>query len=350
MKRVVEIAGREIGPDRPVYVVAELSGNHGGQLARALEIVEAAAEAGADAVKVQTYTADSLTLDIDAPPFVVDGGTAWDSRTLHDVYADAAMPWEWQPAIFDRARELGLDCFSSPFDADAVAFLEGIGVPAYKIASFELVDLPLIERVARTGKPVILSAGMAGRSEIEAALAAIDRAGGDEVVVLKCTSSYPAPPESMNLRSIPAWSDAFGVPVGLSDHSLDVAVPIAAVALGACLIEKHLTMRRSDGGPDATFSLEPDELAATVAAVRTTERAVGRAVWEPDAADREMRRFRRSLFVVRDVAEGEEFTDENVRSIRPADGLAPVRLPTVLGHRARRPIARGTPLRDDLVD
>ena len=245
------IGRHDIGPDHPVYIVAELSGNHGGELARALEIVDAAAAAGADAVKVQTYTADSLTLDVDAPPFVVEGGTAWDTRTLHDVYADAAMPWEWQPVLAARARELGLDCFSSPFDDAAVAFLEALDVPAYKIASFELVDIPLIERVARTGKPVIISAGMADRAEIEAAVDAVRRAGGEQVVVLKCTSSYPAPPESMNLRSIPAWADAFGVPVGLSDHSLDVAVPVAAVALGACVVEKHLTLRRSDGGPDA---------------------------------------------------------------------------------------------------
>jgi pseudaminic acid synthase len=249
-----------------------------------------------------------------------------------------------------RARELGLDCFSSPFDDAAVTFLEELDVPAYKIASFELVDIPLIERVARTGKPVILSAGMADRSEIEAALAAVRRAGGEQVVVLKCTSSYPAPPESMNLRSIPAWTDAFGVPVGLSDHSLDIAVPVAAVALGACVVEKHLTLRRSDGGPDASFSLEPHELADTVAAVRITERALGRVVWEADEADRAMRRYRRSLFAVADVAEGELLTVENVRSIRPADGLAPARLADLLGRRARRAIARGTPMRDDLVD
>ena len=350
MKPVVTIGRHEIGPGHPVYIVAELSGNHGGELARALEIVDAAAAAGADAVKVQTYTADSLTLDVDAPPFVVEGGTAWDTRTLHDVYADAAMPWEWQPVLAARARELGLDCFSSPFDDAAVTFLEELDVPAYKIASFELVDIPLIERVARTGKPVILSAGMADRSEIEAALAAVRRAGGEQVVVLKCTSSYPAPPESMNLRSIPAWTDAFGVPVGLSDHSLDIAVPVAAVALGACVVEKHLTLRRSDGGPDASFSLEPRELADTVAAVRTTERALGRVVWEADEADRAMRRYRRSLFAVADVAEGELLTVENVRSIRPADGLASARLADLLGRRARRAIARGTPMRDDLID
>ncbi len=350
MKPVVTIGGHDIGRGHPVYIVAELSGNHGGELARALEIVDAAAAAGADAVKVQTYTADSLTLDVDAPPFVVEGGTAWDTRTLHDVYADAAMPWEWQPALMARARELGLDCFSSPFDDAAVAFLDELDVPAYKIASFELVDIPLIERVAGTGKPVIISAGMADRSEIEAAVDAVRRVGGEQVVVLKCTSSYPAPSESMNLRSIPAWADAFGVPVGLSDHSLEVAVPVAAVALGACVVEKHLTLRRSDGGPDASFSLEPHEFAEMVAAVRTTERALGQVVWEADDADRTMRRYRRSLFVVADVAAGESFTAENVRSIRPADGLAPARLPDVLGRRAHRAIARGTPLRDDLVD
>ena len=349
MSNYIEINGRRIGPGLPAYVVAELSANHNQDFGQAAKIIEAAKQAGADAVKLQTYTADTLTIASDSEYFRVGGGTLWDGRTLHDLYSEAYTPWEWQPKLKSDADRLGLDLFSTPFDPTAVAFLEEMGVPAHKIASFEIVDLPLIEEVARTGKPVIMSTGMATLGEIEEAVAAARRAGAAQLALLKCTSAYPARPESMNLRSIRHLAEAFGVPVGLSDHTMGVAVPVAAVTLGACIIEKHFTLSRSTPGPDSAFSLEPDEFKAMVEAVRTAEKALGDIRYGAGPEEEKNRAFRRSLFAVRDVKAGEVFTRENVRSIRPGHGLPPKHLEEVLGLRAVRDVERGTPLSWELV-
>jgi N-acetylneuraminate synthase len=346
---VITIGGRRVGAGQAVYVVAEMSANHGGSYERALRLVEVAKEVGADAVKLQTYTADTLTLDSDAEAFRVGGGTLWDGRTLHDLYREAHTPWEWQPRLKVRADQIGIDLFSSPFDATAVEFLERMAVPAHKIASFEIVDLDLIRRVARTGKPVILSTGMASHAEIEEAVRVAREAGAGGVALLKCTSAYPAPPEEMNLRAIPALAEEFDVPVGLSDHTLGTAVPVAAVALGACIVEKHLTLSRADGGPDSAFSLEPGEFRTMVEGIRTAEQALGSARHGIGAAEARSRSFRRSLFVVRDVRRGEVFTADNVRSIRPAGGLPPREIGHVLGRHASRDLARGTPMSADMV-
>jgi pseudaminic acid synthase len=350
MSPTLTINGRTIGPGRPMYVVAELSANHGGDFARALALVEAAHEAGADAVKLQTYTADTLTLDSDHPAFRVGGGTLWDGRRLYDLYAEAHTPWEWQPKLKARADELGIDLFSSPFDATAVDFLEKMGVPAHKIASFEIVDLDLIRRAAATGKPVILSTGMASLDEIGEAVHTARAGGGGGVALLKCTSAYPAPFDEMNLRAIPRLAEMFDVPVGLSDHTLGLAVPVAAVALGACILEKHLTLSRKVPGPDSAFSLEPPELRETVQAIRAAEQALGSPEHGVGAAEARSRTFRRSLWVVQNVKKGEPFTTANVRSIRPADGLAPRHLSEVLGRKAACDVARGTPLSWALLD
>jgi pseudaminic acid synthase len=343
------VNGRPIGPGQPVYVVAELSANHGGRLERALQLVDAAKAAGADAIKVQTYTADSLTLDSDRDCFRITGGTVWDGRTLHDLYREAAMPWDWQPQLCARAHACGMHFFSSAFDESAVDFLERLHVPVHKIASPELVDLPLIERAARTGKPMILSTGMASLDEIAAAVGAARGAGAAGVALLKCTSDYPADPSEMNLRTIADLMERFAVPVGLSDHTLGSVVPVAAVALGASIVEKHLTLSRDEPGPDRAFSLEPREFSEMVAAIRTAHRALGTASYGPTPRERKSLAFRRSLFVVEDVGAGERLTRDNVRSIRPADGLPPRELPNVLGRTAACDIRRGTPLTWDLI-
>ena len=343
------IAGRRIGPGEPVYVIAELSANHGQQLDRARELVRMAADAGADAIKLQTYTPDTITLDSDKPWFRIQSGSLWDGRTLYDLYGEAFTPWEWHTELKALAESLGMALFTSPFDFTAVDFLESIHVPAYKIASFELVDLPLIRRVAATGKPMILSTGMATRDEIEEAVQTAREAGATQLALLKCTSAYPAPPEEANLRTIPELAEAFGCVAGLSDHTLGTGVPIAAVALGASIVEKHVTMRREDGGPDGAFSLEPAELREMIAAIRFTEAALGGVAFGPTSREAGSRQFRRSLFVVEDVAEGEIFTEANVRSIRPSNGLHTRHLDEVLGRRATRAIERGTPLDWDLV-
>lgn len=345
----LRIGRREVGSGRPAYLVAELSANHNQNFEEAVQLVRAAKASGADAVKVQTYTADTLTISSDAEPFRIVG-TIWNGRTLHDLYREAFTPWEWQPKLKAIAEELGIELFSTPFDASAVNFLEGMGVPAYKVASFEIVDLPLLRKIASTGKPVIMSTGMASLDEITEAVNTLREAGGQGLVLLKCTSAYPAPPESMNLRTIPDLAARFSVPVGLSDHTLGTSVPIAAVAVGACMIEKHLTLRRAVPGPDSAFSLEPNEFRAMVDAVRTIERALGEARYGPTAEEAASRVFRRSLFVVENVAEGEIFTEKNVRSIRPGHGLHTRHLSEVLGRRARRAITRGTPLNWDLVE
>jgi len=343
------IAGRLIGPDYPVYIVAELSANHNQEFQRAIELVHTAKELGADAVKLQTYTPDTITISSDHECFRIGGGTLWDGRTLHELYQEAHTPWEWQPKLKEVADEIGIHLFSSPFDASAVDFLETLPVPAYKLASCELVDIPLIQKLGTTGKPLIMSTGMATLEEVEEAIATARAMGAKQIALLKCTSAYPAPADEMNLRTIPELARRFRVPVGVSDHTKGIAVPIAAVALGACIIEKHLTLSRASGGPDAEFSLEPEAFREMVEAVRVAEKALGSPQFGPTTHEETSHRFRRSLFVVRDMKEGELFSTENVRSIRPADGLHTRYLLQILGKRAVRPIARGTPMTWDLI-
>ena len=340
----ITIDGRDIGADAPVYIVAELSANHNQSFEQAVRIIHAAKEAGADAVKLQTYTAETITLRSDKECFRITGGTLWDGRTLHDLYQEAYTPWEWQPKLKELADELGLHLFSSAFDDSAVDFLEQMNVPAHKVASFELVDIGLIQKMARTGKPLIMSTGMASEAEINEAVEAARSAGAAQIALLKCTSAYPAPAEEANLRTIPELARRFHCPAGLSDHSMGVAVPVAAVSLGACIVEKHLCLSRADGGPDSAFSLEPAEFKAMVDAVRTAERALGTPQFGPSGREVNSLRFRRSLFVVEDMKRGDVFTKQNVRSIRPADGMPPRHLDEVLGRRAACDVERGTPL------
>jgi N-acetylneuraminate synthase len=343
------IAGRRVGPGSSVYVIAELSANHNQDFGQAVRILHAAKEAGADAVKLQTYTADTITLRSDKECFRIAGGTLWDGQTLHDLYQQAFTPWEWQPKLKDLADELGIHLFSSAFDDTAVDFLERMNVPVQKVASFELVDIGLIEKMARTGKPLIMSTGMASEDEISEAVEAARKAGANQIALLKCTSAYPAPADEVNLRTIPELARRFGCPVGLSDHTMGIAVPVAAVALGACIIEKHLCLYRADGGPDSAFSLEPSEFKAMVEAVRTAEKALGSVQFGSGSHEANSRRFRRSLFVVEDVKKGELFTKRNVRSIRPSDGLHPRHFNEVLGKQAACDIEQGTPMSWDLV-
>lgn len=349
-RRSIQIGSRTIGPGAPVYVIAELSANHRQAFQHAVKIIEQAREAGADAVKLQTYTPDTITLRSDSELFRIGEGSLWSGRTLHDLYSEAFTPWEWQPRLQEAALALGLDLFSSPFDASAVEFLERMQVPAYKIASFELVDLPLIRLAAATGKPLIISTGMGTQQEIAEAVAAAREAGAGGLVLLKCTSSYPAAPEEMNLRTIPDLAERFDAAVGLSDHTTGVAVAAAAVSLGACVVEKHLTLRRADGGPDAAFSLEPHEFKQMVGAIRTVERALGRVQYGASEREKASLRYRRSLFLSEDVAKGDILTAANVRSIRPAQGLAPKHYEQVLGRRAASAAKAGTPLSWDLIE
>ncbi len=343
------IANRAIGTGAPIYIVAELSANHNQSFDQAVRILRAAKEAGADAVKLQTYTADTITLRSDKECFRITGGTLWDGRILHELYQEAFTPWEWQPKLKEIADELGMHLFSSAFDESAVDFLEQMNVPAHKVASFELVDIGLIQKMARTGKPMIMSTGMASEEEISEAVEAARGAGATQIALLKCMSAYPAPPEESNLLTIPELARRFGCPVGLSDHTMGIAVPVAALALGACIIEKHLCLRRADGGPDGAFSLEPQEFKAMVEAVHTAEKALGTVQFASGAREASSRKFRRSLFVVEDIKKGELLTKQNVRSIRPADGLHPRHLNEVLGKRAARDVERGTPLSWALV-
>lgn len=349
MKSDFRIGRHVIGAGQPVYIVAELSANHNQDFRQAVQLVHAARDAGADAVKLQTYTPDTLTIDCDKEYFHIGKGTIWEGRTLYDLYGEAYTPWEWQPKLKEIANDLGLDLFSTPFDPTAVDFLEEMGVPAYKVASFELVDLPLIRYIARTGKPMIMSTGMATLEEIGEAVREAREAGATEIALLKCSSAYPAPPEEMNLRVIPHLAQAFDVPVGLSDHTLGIAVPVAAVALGACIVEKHFTLSRDVPGPDSAFSLEPHEFRAMVEAIRVTEKALGEVRYEVTEREVASRVFRRSLFVVQDVKAGEPFSNENVRAIRPGYGLHPRYLDKVIGMCASQDIERGTPLAWDLV-
>lgn len=345
---MIEIAGRKIGPGQPPYIIAEMSGNHNGELERALALVEAAAEAGADAVKLQTYTADTMTIDHHGKEFRIEGGL-WDGKTLYELYEWAHTPWEWHEALFARGRKLGLAVFSSPFDATAVDFLEGLDAPAYKIASFEAIDLPLIEKVAATGKPMIISTGMANLEEIGEAMETARKHGSGEIVLLHCTSGYPTPAAESNLHTLPDLAERFGALGGLSDHTLGPEAPIAAVALGAHVIEKHFTLRRADGGPDAAFSLEPQELRQLCESCRTTWQALGQVDYTRKPSEEGNAAFRRSLYIVEDIAAGAPFTGKNLRAIRPGFGLAPKHLKELLGRTAKEDIKRGTPMSWELV-
>ncbi|MEO3874955.1 pseudaminic acid synthase [Nonomuraea sp. B12E4] len=347
---MISIAGRPIGSGHPPYVVAELSGNHNGSLVRALAIVDAVAAAGAHALKLQTYRPDTLTVDCDAPAFRIgDGHALWGGETLYRLFERAHTPWEWHEPIFERARSHGLAAFSSPFDPTAVELLEKLGVPAYKIASSEIVDLPLIRLAAATGKPLIISTGMASAAEIHEAVTAAREAGCTQLVVLSCTAAYPAAPEESNLRALPLLAALTGEVVGISDHTPGLGAALAGVALGACLIEKHVTASRADGGVDAAFSLEPDELAALVVESERAWESLGSPALGPRASEREGLRFRRSLYVVRDVRAGDPVTPRNVRSIRPAGGLPPEAAAHVMGRHFTRDAPLGTPLSWDLI-
>ncbi len=349
MNQPMRIGRHDIGPGHPAYIIAEMSANHDGDIGRAIEIIHAAKAAGADAIKMQTYTPDTITIDSDRPEFQIGKGSLWAGKNLYRLYGEAYTPWDWQPRLKQVADELGLDCFSTPFDPTAVEFLEAMNVPAHKIASFEIVDIPLVRQIARTGKPIIMSTGMATLAEIDEAVAAIRSEGNHQLALLKCTSAYPAPPEEANLRTIPHLAQAFGVPAGLSDHTLGMAVPVAAVALGACIIEKHFTLSRAGNGPDDAFSLEPQEFQAMVAAIRTAEKALGTVRYTLTERESASRIFRRSLYVVASMAAGEPFTEANVRSIRPSCGLPCRELPRILGRRAAVAIPKGTPLSWELI-
>ncbi|KIF63560.1 pseudaminic acid synthase [Pseudomonas fluorescens] len=346
-----KIGSRRIGADAPPFIIAEMSGNHNQSLDVALQIVEAAAKAGAHALKLQTYTAETMTLDLaEGEFFIKDPNSLWAGTSLYDLYEKAHTPWEWHVPIFARAKELGMLAFSTPFDDSAVDFLESLDVPAYKIASFENTDLPLIRRVAATGKPLIISTGMASIAELDETVRAAREAGCKDLVLLKCTSTYPATPTNSNLRTIPHLRELFGCEVGLSDHSMGVGVSVAAVALGATVVEKHFTLDRAAGGVDASFSLEPAELASLVVETERAWQAMGQVHYGVTEAEQKSLVYRRSLYVTTDMATGEPFTVANVRAIRPGLGLPPKHTDAVLGRRARQPIKRGTPLDWSLVE
>jgi N-acetylneuraminate synthase len=340
----------KFGPDKRPYIVAEMSGNHNGSLDRALALVDAAADAGADAIKIQTYTADTMTVDVKHPRFQISAGhELWGDQYLYQLFEKAHTPWDWHQPIFERARERGITPFSSPFDRTAIELLEKLDAPMYKIASSEITDLPLIRLAASTGKPMIISTGMASVQEIAAAVEAAQGAGSPDVTVLSCTASYPAPPEETNLRRIPVLAQMLELPIGLSDHTLGIGVPIAAVAYGACLIEKHVTLDRGDGGVDSAFSLEPHEVKLLREESERAWQALGTTHIGPTEAEKESLRFRRSLYVVADVQAGERVTEHNVRSIRPTGGLQPDMIGTVLGRTFNADVAKGTPLSWGLI-
>lgn len=350
LSETLAIAGRQVGAGQSPFIIAEMSGNHNQSLDRALALVDAAAAAGADAVKIQTYTADTMTLDVDGPGFIItDANSLWHGKSLYQLYDEAHTPWEWHKPIFDRCRERGLISFSTPFDETAVDFLETLDVPCYKIASFEIIDLPLIERVAATGKPMIMSTGMASVDEIAEAVQVARNSGCRELALLHCVSGYPTPAEEANLNRLTDLAKRFGVVTGLSDHTRGTAVAVASVALGAALIEKHFTLRRADGGPDAAFSLEPEELQTLCEESHTAWRALGAPGYQRKPSEEGNVAFRRSLYVVEDIAPGEPFTTRNVRSIRPGYGLPPKHLREILGQYAARTICRGTPLDWSLI-
>lgn len=344
MDKKLIIDGREISQTAPSYIIAEMSANHLMDKDRAMRIIDAAADAGADAIKLQTYTADTITIDCDNEYFQIKQGTIWDGTTLHKLYQEAYTPWEWQEDLMAHAKERGIACFSSPFDPTAVDFLESIGCPAYKVASFEITDIPLIRKIARLGKPVIMSTGISEMADIERAVNACKEEGNTQVALLKCTSSYPAPYEEINLLTIPNMAEAFDVVTGLSDHTMGHDVAVASIALGAKVIEKHLTLARADGGPDAEFSMEPQEFKEMVDGIRNVEKALGRVTYDLTAKGRKNREFSRSLFVVEDIPVGGTITETNVRSIRPGFGMHPIYLDEVMGRTVPNGAAKGTPL------
>lgn len=344
----ITISGRKIGANHPPFIIAEMSGNHNQSLARALEIVEAAAKAGADAIKIQTYTADTMTLDISEGEFFIeDKNSLWKGKSLYQLYEEAHTPWEWHKEIFAHAKKLGIIAFSSPFDDTAVDFLESLNAPCYKIASFENIDLPLIRKVAGTGKPVIISTGMASIEEIEESVAAARQAGCKDLILLKCTSTYPASPANSNIMTIPDIKARFGAEAGLSDHTLGIGVAVASVALGARVIEKHFTLNRADGGVDSTFSLEPLELKALKDETTRAWEGLGNVTYGGSEAEKGSKIFRRSLYIVKDIKKGEKFTAQNVRAIRPGLGLPPKHYDNVIGKTASRDLTRGTPLQEN---
>ncbi len=346
----IAIAGKRIGPNQRPFIIAEMSGNHNHSLERALHIVEAAAAAGADALKLQTYTADTMTLDIDSGEFYIDDpGSLWRGQSLYRLYQEAYTPWEWHRPIFDRCRELGLIGFSTPFDETAVDFLESLDVPCYKIASFENGDLPLIRKAAATGKPLIVSTGMATVSELDEMVRTVREAGGSDLVLLKCTSTYPASPEDSHLRTLPHMRELFQCQTGLSDHTFGVGAAVASVALGGTVIEKHFTLSRADGGVDAAFSMEPEEMRTLVAECERAWQALGRIRYGPTEHEKPSLTHRRSLYIAQDMKAGEPLTAENLRAIRPGLGLPPKYYDLLLGRRIRRDAARGTPVTWDLV-
>jgi pseudaminic acid synthase len=345
----LKINNTTISQDSQCYIIAEMSANHNGKFENAVELIKQCAEAGVDAIKLQTFTADTITMDCDNKYFQIDQGTLWDGRTLHDLYKEAYTPWEWQPKLKKIAEDLGVTLFSSPFDKSAVDFLEEMNVSAYKVASFEITDIPLIEYIASKNKTVIISTGIATLTDIEKAVNACLRIGNNDVILLKCTSAYPATYEEMNLKTMHNLSETFNVVTGLSDHTLGIEIPIAAVALGAKVIEKHVTLRRADGGLDAAFSLEPQELKSMVIAIRNIEKALGRVTYELSAKAIKSKEFSRSLFVVKDMESGEAFTEENVRSIRPGYGMHPENLSEVIGRTSTMDVKKGTPLKWEFI-
>ncbi len=350
MDREIRIGSKIISQDSPTFIVAEMSGNHNMDFDRAVEILKAAREAGADAVKIQTYTADTITLDCDDPCFQITQGTLWDGITLHKLYQTAYTPWEWQPRLKKMAEEMGLLLFSSPFDFSSVDFLEEMDVPAYKIASFEITDIPLIRKVARLGKPVILATGIARLADIELAVQTCREEGNEQVILLKCCSAYPTPYEDVNLRTIPNLAETFQCLAGMSDHTMGTAVATGAVALGAKMVEKHMTLCRSDGGPDAAFSMEPQEFKEMVDNIRILEKALGKVTYDLSDKQAREREHSRSLFVAQDMKAGDVFTPENLRSVRPADGLHTKYYEQLLGRRITRDAKKGTPMAWSLVE
>ena len=344
------ISDRKIGEDYPTFIIAELSANHMNDFDIAVKTIEAMADAGVDAVKFQTFTPDTITIDCDNEYFHIKQGTVWDGQILHELYEDAYMPWDWQPKLKKLAEDLGLIVFSSPFDKTSVDFLEDMDIPAYKIASFEITDIPLIEYAASKGKPIIISTGIASLEDIELAVKTCLNTGNDKIALLKCTSSYPAPLEEINLNTIPDIKDKFGVVVGLSDHTLGGEVSTAAVALGASIIEKHFILDRNMGGPDSEFSMEPHEFKAMVDSIRNVEKALGRVSYELSDKMKSNREFSRSLFVVKDMKKGEIITEDNVRSIRPGFGMHPKYLNKILGKKVNRDMDKGSPFDCKLID
>jgi pseudaminic acid synthase len=343
-KPFIKITDFEIGDNSPAFIIAELSANHGQDFDVAVKTFRAAKESGADAIKLQTYTPDTITIDCDNEYFQIKQGTIWDGTTLYKLYQQAYTPWEWQPKLKQIAEELGLICFSSPFDKSAVDFLEKMNVPAYKIASFEIVDIPLIEYVASKGKPVILSTGIATENEIDDAVNACRKIGNNEIALLKCTSAYPAPIEDVNLRTIPLLADKFNTVVGLSDHTTGTMIPSAAIAVGARIIEKHFILDKTLSSPDAMFSLTPNMFKEMVDAVRVTEKALGKPTFELSKKALKSKEHSRSLFAIKDIKAGEIFSEDNIKSIRPAFGLAPKYINDLIGIKSKRNIKRGTPL------